>query len=37
MIDRLGGVLLGDIGKVRINGSRRRAAVAKDALNMTET
>jgi len=36
MIDSLGGVLLGNIGEVGIDGRGRGTAVTKDALNMTE-
>jgi len=36
MIDCLGGILLGDIGEVRIDGRGRGAAMAENPLNMTK-
>jgi len=36
MIDCFGGILLGDIGQVRIDGCGRGAAMAKNPLNMSE-
>lgn len=36
MVDRLAGILLGDVSKVRIDGCRRGAAVAENTLDMTQ-
>jgi len=36
MIDCLGGVLLSDIGEMRIDGCGRGAAMAKNPLNVSE-